>query len=64
MKIRILPRDNEEQEAALRIIMLNGPMRFTGTTNEMGVPDWILPLLDEQGIPYEILSRQHWMMVT
>ena len=63
MKVRILPRNDEEREQALRVIVLNGPVKYTTKKNEFGIPDWILPLLHEHSISYEVLSRENWFLV-
>jgi hypothetical protein len=63
MKVRILPRDDEDREQALRIITRNGPVRYMAKKNEFGIPDCILPLLYKQSISYEVISRKNWMTV-
>jgi hypothetical protein len=51
--------DEIESEKGLRIIMASGPVVYTGDKGEYKVPDYILALLDEQKVGYEVLNHQH-----
>lgn len=45
--------DETRQEDGLRLIMSNGPVRFTGTRGIYQVPPYILGLLNAADIPYQ-----------
>lgn len=45
--------DEARREDGLRLIMSNGPVRFTGTKGVYQVPPYILDLLKATGIPYQ-----------
>jgi len=49
--------DESRREEGLRIIVFCGPVEYTVTKGVYRVPEDILTLLDEQGIPYEIVVR-------
>ena len=46
-----------ENEKGLRIIVISGPVVFTGNEREYKVPNYVVSLLDEQHIGYEILNH-------
>ena len=48
---------NEAEEEGLRIIMVSGPVVYTGHIREYKVPNYVLNLLDEQNVRYEVLSQ-------
>lgn len=48
-----------ENEKGLRIMVINGPVVFTGNVREYKVPNYVISLLDEQHIGYEILNHQN-----
>lgn len=52
--IRFTCEDNRELlEKGHRIIILNCPVIITPRQWTYGIPDWILPTLDREGVPYE-----------
>lgn len=53
--IRFCDNDKARLEIGLRIITFGGPVIFTQHKWQYKVPKYILPLLDEQHVPYEIV---------
>ena len=49
--------DNKREEGA-RIIVTSGLVEYTGKKGAYRVPNYVLEILDRQGVPYEIL-RDH-----
>ena len=49
--------DESKREEGARIIVLNGPVEYTETKGVYRVPEDTLKLLDENNIPYEIVSK-------
>ncbi len=52
--------DESRREEGLRIIILNGRVEYTEKKGVYRVPDHVVTLLDEKGIPYErpLLKQQ------
>jgi hypothetical protein len=48
--------DDTEREKGLWVIVLNGPVVYPGN-KKYEVPDYILKLLDQQGVRYSILNH-------
>jgi hypothetical protein len=53
--------DKVESEKGLRIIMASGPVVYTGDKGEYKIPGYILTLLDEQNVGYEVLNHRTTM---
>jgi hypothetical protein len=48
--------DETRLEEGLRIIVLSGPVEFTGVKGVYKVPEDIIALLDERRVPYEVVK--------
>jgi len=49
--------DNANEESGLRIIVLNGLVEYTETKGVYRIPNYLLEMLDEHQIPYEIVDE-------
>ena len=48
--------DETKREEGLRIIVLNGPVEYTEIRGVYRIPNYMLSLLDESSIPYEVIK--------
>jgi hypothetical protein len=51
--------ENEVEEEGLRIIVLNGLVEYTEHEGIYRVPNYVLALLNESHIPYEIVNHSY-----
>jgi len=50
--------DETKLEAGLRVIMDNGLVQYTDKLDVYRIPHAVATLLDQQGIPYEVVKSQ------
>ena len=48
--------DDDKREEGARIIVTSGLVEYTPNKGVFRVPNYVLEILDRQGIPYEVLK--------